>query len=105
LAIPSIALRFSIGTRQGSHSAMEPRAPRHFGAWVLGRFYRPGQFLPVGNGDMNIRDIVTIAPEFRRRGTTGFVTLSIVVPYGTSYEDIIEQFKELLEQYLEQASP
>lgn len=84
---------------------MPPRGPQYYGAWVLGKYYAPGQFLPKTSGTMMIRDYFRIPDEMRRPGSSGFLTIEHNFAYGTPLADISSKLIELLEQKLAQESP
>lgn len=73
-------------------------APDRYGAWVGGEYYQPGQLLPEGTTEFNVRAIENIS------GTEhGWRTVSLLASADIDFEELEDEFElmfaELAEEY------
>lgn len=81
----------------------QPRAPAGYYVWVEGKEYGPGQFLPGGTTEYEIRDTVYLSDytDLPIKQGQEWRTVSFMAAVGSSKDDIDEMLSDVIDELLE----
>jgi hypothetical protein len=79
---------------------MNPRAPRFYGAWVEGRYYQPGSFLPRGTTAYSAVEIMIVPEGMRARIGADYITVVERFAVGAILKEIADTMRDKFERIL-----